>query len=89
MKQMNFGQIVRYNREKRGQDKKTLARKLGISEHFVNHIESAKIVPVSPRLVNEIAHIYHIPLKKLDRLAQARNRIGKKYYREYRLKNAG
>ena len=80
----NFGKLIRMKRKAKGESIADVAKKLKISEDFVRHLESSRIVPVSPRLVEALSKHYRTPLVKLERLAKDRNRVAKAYYRNLR-----
>lgn len=85
---LKFNQVIRQKREARGETVAQMARKIHCSAAFARHIESSSIVPVSPRLVKNLARHYRIPISKLESWVRPRNKIGRRYYREHRRKTA-
>lgn len=83
-----FTKLIRDKMKRKGDSYERLARALKCSPAFAKHIASSDIVPVSPRLIQGLSKRYGIGLKRLETLAVRRNRIGKRYYREWRSKHA-
>lgn len=79
-----LGMLVRVNRLQKGETIKQLAKALKCSESFATHIESARSVPVSPRIIRELRIRYKIPATVIEKAAECRNKVGRAYYKKYR-----
>lgn len=77
-----LGKIVREKRIKRGETLKQMAKAIKCSEGFARHIEASEIVPISPRLVQELMSHLRIPRSKILPAARVRYKAGQKYYRD-------
>lgn len=81
-----FGNLIRSKRLEKKETIESLAKFLDVSLTFANQIETAKIVPVSDRIVEKLAKHYRLKRDLIDKLAESRNRVGKAYYSNYRAK---
>lgn len=79
-----FGKLIREARIEKKETPKELAKILDCSVAFVGHIEGSKIVPVSPRLINNLKKHFKSKAGTIEKLSKRRNAVGKSWYRKYR-----
>lgn len=79
-----LGRLIREKRTEKGETLKQLAKALECSEVFAKHIESARSVPISPRLITALRRHYRIPASVMECAANIRTRRAKAYLRQYR-----
>lgn len=82
-----LGKMIREKRLRKNETLKQMAKAIKCSESFARHIELAPHVPVSERLINNLARHYRISRGRLAGPAKKRKKTGTAYYKKYRENN--
>lgn len=83
-----LGKLIAEARETRDVSIEKLAKEVDCSLNYARHLQSNPRTIVSDRLKHNIHVALHIPMTKLDPAVEARNKVGRAFYAEYRAKKA-
>jgi len=83
-----LGKLISEARETRDVSIEKLAKEVDCSVNYARHLQSNPRTIVSDRLKHNLHVALGIPMTKLDPAVEARNKVGRAFYAEYRAKLA-